>query len=246
VRAQRLICLALTVSLASAAGVGVASARPYSQQNPPSGPYAGAPPRGYVLLVHGGGWKLVGSGMAGLMNPTADRLNRAGYATLNVDYRAGSRSLHDVLGFYDELRARVGPRAEICIYGDSAGGNLALLVAQRRPDVACVIAEAAPTDLAALPHGPGDLGRTARRLFKGALRAWSPAARPLKQPALLAYGRRDSVVPYDQGRRMLRRAPRATLTGMRPGRAAWVHGRVAARDLRHLYAAQLSLLRSSR
>lgn len=225
-----------------------AAARPYSQFNQPSGDHAGSAPLGYVLLIHGGGWKLVGAGMAGLMDPTADRLNQAGYATLNVDYGPGKRSLPDVLRFYDRLRAQAGPSAEICTYGDSAGGHLALLVAQRRPDVACVIADAAPTDLDALPGGPGGLRRTARRLFGGpaALRRWSPAGRKLGQPALLAYGRRDDVVPIGQGRRMLRRAPHAKLVGLRPGHAPWVHVSVAKRDLTRLYAAQLALLSSSK
>jgi pimeloyl-ACP methyl ester carboxylesterase len=183
--------------------------------------------------------------MTGFMNPVADRLNQAGYATLNVDYGRGKHSLPDVLDFYDELRARVGPRTEICTYGDSAGGHLALLVAQRRPDTACVIANAAPTDLDALPGGPGSLKRTAHRLFgRGrALRAWSPATRMLNQPALLAYAQHDKVVPPDQGERMLRRAPHAKLVRLRRGHAPWVHFTVAASDLRRLYTAQLALLR---
>jgi acetyl esterase/lipase len=225
-----------------------AHARPYSHESPPSGSYEGAPPKGYVLLIHGGGWKLVGEGMTGFMYPAQDRLNQAGYATLNVDYGRGKRSLPDVLSFYDELRARVGPEAKICTYGDSAGGNLALLVAQRRPDVACVMANAGPTDLDALPGGPGSLKRTAHRLFGSssrALRAWSPAARKLKQPALLAYGRRDKVVPADQGARMLKRAPRAHLMRLRAGHTPWIHVSVKASDVKRLYAAQLTLLRRS-
>src|SRR3954464_15298305 len=226
-----MVCLACA---AYAIAASAAFARPYSQESPPSGSYEGAPPRGYVVLIHGGGWKLVGRGMTGFMNPVADRLNQAGYATLNVDYGRGKRSLPDVLAFYDDLRARVGPDAEICAYGDSAGGHLALLVAQRRPDVACVMANAGPTDLDALPGGSGGLRRTARRLFGGAtaLRKWSPAARKLRQPALLAYGKRDKVVPADQGARMLRRAPRAKLMRLRAGRTPWVHVSVAAADLR--------------
>src|SRR3954469_23516568 len=178
-----------------------AAARPYSQESPPSGQYAGTVPRGYVVLIHGGGWRLVGRGMTGFMNPVADRLNQAGYATLNVDYGLGKRSLPDVLAFHDERRARVGPGTESCMYGDSAGGHLALLAAQRRPDVACVIANAAPTELDALPGGSGSLKRTARRLFGGprALRRWSPAARKLGQPAVLAYAKNDKIVPAHQG-----------------------------------------------
>jgi acetyl esterase/lipase len=234
---------------ACAIAAPAAQGRPYSHESPPSGSYEGAPPKGYVLLIHGGGWKLVGAGMAGLMFPVQDRLNEAGYETLDVDYGRGKRSLPDVLRFYDDLRARVGPQAEICTYGDSAGGNLALLVAQRRADVACVITNAGPTDLGALPGGPGSLKRTARRLFgrsSRALRAWSPAARKLSQPALLAYGRRDTVVPADQGARMLKRAPHAHLMRLRAGRTPWIHVSVKASDVERLYAAQLRLLARSR
>jgi acetyl esterase/lipase len=240
-RLLRPTCVACAVCAIAAP---VAAAQPYSQESPPSGAYEGAAPRGYVVLIHGGGWKLVGRVMTGFMNPVADRLNQAGYATLNIDYGPGKRSLPDVLAFHDELRARVGSGTEICMYGDSAGGHLALLAAQWRPDVACVIANAAPTELDALPGGSGGLRRTARRLFGGprALRAWSPAARKLKQPALLAYGKNDKVVPPDQGVRMLRRAPRAKIVRLRAGRAPWVHFTVSASDERRLYAAQLDLL----
>src|SRR5436309_3210671 len=95
IRRSHFICAGVS-ALAAICPAGVANAGPYSQENMPTGPYAGKPPLGYVVLIHGGGWYLVGAGMAGLMNPTADRLNSAGYATLNVDYRAGRKSLPDV------------------------------------------------------------------------------------------------------------------------------------------------------
>jgi dienelactone hydrolase len=48
-----------------------------------------------------------------------------------------------VTGFYDRLRAQVGPRTPICAVGTSAGGQLALMLATRR-DLACMISEDGP------------------------------------------------------------------------------------------------------
>jgi hypothetical protein len=51
------------------------------------------------VLIHGGGWKLVGRVMTGFMNPVAERLNQAGYETLNIDHGPGRASLPDALAF---------------------------------------------------------------------------------------------------------------------------------------------------
>src|SRR4051812_44068425 len=81
-------------------------------------------------------------------------------------------------------RGGVGKRTPICILGASAGGQMALMVALQRPDVACVIAHAPPTVLESLPPG---LVQRARSAFDwlGGLDVFSPARYALETPLLL-------------------------------------------------------------
>jgi pimeloyl-ACP methyl ester carboxylesterase len=202
-----------------------AHAEPFSEVSRPSGE-----PRGYVITIHPGGWRLVGEGMAGLMHPETKRLNRWGYETLNVDHRRGAAGLTDVTRFYDELRARVGVTKPICLDGWSSGGHLAMMVAAIRPEVECVIAVAAPSHL---PSLPGPLLRLAHRFFDshGGLARWSPATLKLDVPLLLGHARADHAVPFGQSMRMLDADPLARLVAFAPGSAPYVHGTVSRRDL---------------
>ena len=196
--------------------------------------------KGYVIVIHAGGWYLVGRGMLGLEYPNVERLNRWGYSTLNVDYHKGAAALKDILGFHDRLRRRVG-NAKICALGSSAGAHLALMLAYRRADVACVISEAAPTYLPGL-HEP--LLGYARRFFAdhGGLRAWSPALHPPSAPILLAQAKNDTAVPFRQSTRMLEAAPVAKRIALRPGDRDWVHAKVRGEDLKRFYKAERKLL----
>jgi pimeloyl-ACP methyl ester carboxylesterase len=213
-----------------------ARAEPFSEVSRPSGE-----PRGYVITIHPGGWRLVGPGMAGLMHPEVARLNRWGYETLNVDHRRGAAGLTDVTRFYDGLRARVGSEKPICLDGWSSGGHLAMLVAARRPDVSCVIAVAAPTHLPSLPE---PLLRLAHRFFDhhGGLARWSPATLKLRVPLLLGHARADHAVPFGQSKRMLDADPLARLVAFAPGSAPYVHGSVSRRDLSRFHARERRFL----
>jgi dipeptidyl aminopeptidase/acylaminoacyl peptidase len=195
-------------------------------------------PRGYVLTIHGGAWHFVGPQMAARMNPDIARLHAWGYGTVNVDYRAGAAAFRDVAAAYDALRARVGPDAPVCAYGASAGGQMALMLAVRRPDIACVVTHAAPTLLASLSPR---LRRHARAAF-GDLAAWSPALHRLRAPLLLEQAVHDPVVPFSNAQAMHRTAPRSRLIGLRPGRAPWVHTSVDAAQLRRVFAAERRFL----
>jgi pimeloyl-ACP methyl ester carboxylesterase len=213
-----------------------AAAVPYSQTKPPpSGPAR------WVIVIHAGGWKLVGRGMTGLEQPEVDRLHGWGFGTVNIDYRRGAAGLTDVLRFERRLRRKVGPHTPICLDGASAGAHLALMAALRRPDIACVVARAAPTLLAKL-HG--SLLRDAHRSFDrhGGLARWSPARYRLTIPLLIAHGMDDPYVPYDQAQVMRRNATRARLFPLRPGTEPWVHTSVAGQDLKKLYRVEQSFL----
>jgi acetyl esterase/lipase len=111
------------------------------------GSRTGKSPVGWVLLIHGGGWQDVGSAELATETSKVKFFTGLGWATDDVDYRKGEHSLPDVLAAYDALRKKVGSSTPICLAGQSAGGNLALLVAEHRTSVDCVISEAGPTDL---------------------------------------------------------------------------------------------------
>lgn len=205
-------------------------------------------PRGIVLVVHGGAWKLTGPGALAAVRGEAQRFTRRGWLTYSVDHRPLHRSFRDVRRAYDRLRAK-HPRIRICVHGVSSGGHLALMLAQRRPSVDCVIAVGAPTDLAHWPReaaGVYDSVRSLRR--RVSLRRWSPVrqAARIRQPVLLIHDRNDQIVPFAQSRKLARRLPRATLVGLCPGPVAYVHTHVAPDCLRRARRAEARLLRRIR
>ncbi|HVU62180.1 MAG TPA: alpha/beta fold hydrolase [Mycobacteriales bacterium] len=120
----------------------------------PLGPRKGKSPFGWVMVIHGGGWQMVGRDVMATEDSTVAFVRHLGWATDNIDYRKGEHSLPDVLAAYDALRRKVGAAERICLLGHSAGGNLALLAAEYRPSVACVVSGAGPTDLVHLAHQP--------------------------------------------------------------------------------------------
>jgi acetyl esterase/lipase len=126
-----------------------AAAPAYYEVGEPSGAFAGAAPKGVMLQIHGGAWYVVGDGVVSASRPFADAWRDRGWRTVNLDYRGCEHSLADVVTFFDLVRAKY-PGLPICATGQSAGGHLALMLAARRPGLACVEAVAAPTDLPGL------------------------------------------------------------------------------------------------
>lgn len=216
----------LVAALCSAAPAGVA-------QSPPQ-----------VLVVHGGGWTKTGGHMVRRMAPDARRLKRLGYGVENIDYRPGALAYLDVLAAYDRLRERVGKGTPICILGASAGGQMALMIALQRPDVACVIAHAPPTELRSLS---ADLQGRAHSAFDwiGGVDLYSPARYAFTKPLLLVQATHDPIVPISNGRAMQRAAPGSRLIELPPGRATFTHARVDARALGAAHAVERRFLARS-
>jgi len=224
---RRLIALLVVgvfAALASAAPAGVARHRPQ------------------VLVVHGGGWTKTGDRMVRRMAADARRRQRLGYGVENIDYRPGRFAYPDVLAAYDRLRARVGEGTPICILGASAGGHMALMAALQRPDVACVIAHAPPTDITTLS---ADLQRRAHGAFDwlGGAAMYSPARYAFHTPLLLVQGTDDPIVPVADSRLMHAAAPGSALIELPPGTATFTHTRVDARALGAAHAAERRFLR---
>ncbi len=103
-------------------------------------------PKGFVLVIHGGAWVITGPQALAQEAPKVRWLTRLGWAVYNVDYRAGWLSVVDVVAAYDHLRS-LYPAAPMCAYGESAGGQLAMLLAASRPSLRCVISAGGVTDL---------------------------------------------------------------------------------------------------
>lgn len=182
----------------------------------------GKPQSGYMLVVHGGAWTIVGAGAVEAVAGHARRYNQLGWQTDNIDYRPGAASYADVLAAYDALRERAGRRANVCIFGSSAGGHLALMVAARRPSVDCVITEGAPTDL---PSTHGYVREAAGSYFPGdQLAAFSPARLRVKAPVLMVHARCDDVVRFGQAVTYQSQNPRTRLIALPGGRhTGYVH-----------------------
>jgi acetyl esterase/lipase len=137
------------------------------------------PARGTVLLLHGGGWHGdLGAAADELMSATIEALTGWGYDVANLGYRGGEDSLRDAGAAFESLRARTGAEEPLCIYGTSAGGQLALLVAAREgADVDCVVDLLGPPDLEDFGARPRSSAgeRLAREAFgPGRLAALSP------------------------------------------------------------------------
>ena len=79
------------------------------------------------------------------MTTPGDTLTQRGWKIVSVDYHAGAAGLQDVL---DAVGAElVQPTGGLlCIYGESAGAQLALVAAARVPGVDCVVAMGPPAD----------------------------------------------------------------------------------------------------
>ena len=190
-----------------------------------------------VVYVHGGGWQ-----RGSRRDPPPlldadfyDQIAAQGLAVAAVDYRLSGEArfpapLADVraaVGWVRDHAASYGLDAErVFLWGDSAGGHLALLAALTGSAVQAAVAWFPVTDLAGLPADVADAGgvpdpgpdsREARLLGAPASSvpdlAWqaSPVAhaRADAPPILLLHGTADDLVPAAQSVRLaeaLRRA----------------------------------------
>jgi len=202
----------------------------------PTGAFAAWGVRRVMVLVHGGSWYKVGRGAVAAMRTMADGWRAAGWETVNTDYRACRRSLHDVLAAYDAVRARVAPNVPVCLAGVSAGAHLALMVAALRDDVDCVLAEAGPTDLRSIA-AQAAAGATVEGLARAAfgsrgLVTRSPVtyAAQIRARLLLVATADDALVPYAQQSQLADAIHAAHATRyvdtleLPPGAVPFIHG----------------------
>jgi acetyl esterase/lipase len=152
-------------------------------------------PKGFALVIHGGSWFLTGPRSLASESATVRWLTGLGWAVYNVDYRPGWLSVVDVVAAYDHLRS-LYPKAPKCAYGQSAGGQLAMLLAASRPSLRCVVSAGGITDLRAIPSA-NPLDALAERVFHRRLWEFSPVrvASYIRGTLLCAGSSFDRIVP---------------------------------------------------
>jgi acetyl esterase/lipase len=123
--------------------------------------------KGTMLMVHGGGWQGPGpKSQQYLMEQPGDMLVNRGWRVVSLDYDAGTEGIADVLNAAgQELRRAEGNL--LCLYGESAGAQMALVVAARLKAVDCVIAAGAPTDFHAYTAEANASGDSDRKIIAG-------------------------------------------------------------------------------
>jgi len=185
-----------------------------------------------VVMPHGGP---IGVSDSRHYNPDVQFLASLGYAVLQVNFRGSEgygRAFREAgmgeLGgaIEDDIQAAVDAAlaahpldaSRICAVGASYGGYSAMMLAIRWPErYDCVVAEAAPSDLALLLSASDaswrEVDREATRKLLGdtddngaRLRERSPLYRyrELRAPLLLIHGGEDRRVDYEHARRMQR------------------------------------------
>jgi acetyl esterase/lipase len=217
-----------------------------------------AHPKGIVMVVHGGGWVLVGK--KDLETVQSHWFLAHGYGVYDIDYRADYDSLVDVVAAYDWLRGTVGSNTELCAYGASAGGHLVQLLAASRPSLDCLISEAGIEDVRAIPNQCA-YGNVCGALTTSAYWAWgtqlwqfSPVrvARYITQPFIAGGSSFDPLIDESAQLAAMKRVRPTTETMLLSGSASpsgqsenFMHASVTQLASARWHNAVLQLLRGS-
>ena len=171
-----------------------------------------------VVLIHGGGWR---AGSKESLDPTALRFAQSGWTAFSISYRLVPLApwfapKADALAAVRSARSHASQFAfdprRLAVFGTSAGGNLAALVATAghgRQLVAAAASWSGPMDLSTfVPRGV--IRRYAGCSCPSRLRALSPVSfvGPGDAPLLLASSTNE-LVPLGQATEMARRLARA-------------------------------------
>ena len=201
--------------------------------------------RGTIALIHAGSWSGPNPDRVQGMRDDAERFAALGWRAVVLEYGAGKGGYLDVRAAVRALAPRHTP---FCLYGESAGGHLAVLAAERSPEaprIACVIAVSAPLDL------PTWSSRALAQPYFGNDPRWNPAhtATRLRAPTLLIGAEDDQVAPPQQNGAFIHAFAARPHTSvrrltLRPGSVAQVHGSASPAEARRAERAQTHLLRA--
>jgi acetyl esterase/lipase len=203
--------------------------------------------RGTAILVHAGGWAGHDANAQRLLfEHPGDVFTQRGWRVVSLDYDEGTAGLQDVLSAVGEELARGTSPGPICIYGESAGAQLALVAAARVRSIDCVIGLGTPTDLAlyeadAATSTNAQVRLVATRMssFFGAtpeaLAPWDPLAlaTSIRGDVLLIGEADDVYVAAAHAQRFAAARPTTQTVVLDPGdpadpSTAFVHGTVSA------------------
>ena len=209
-------------------------------------------PIAVLMLLPGGGWERNPTEYEGQVQ-AGKSLNGQGYATVAVEYDSGIKGFKQIEAVYKAAKKRY-PDLPICANGISAGGHWALMLATRAPDLACVEALAAPTDLTTVaqqdPSGDEVTSAALTAFGQGGLARWSPVnyANKIKAKVLLIAAESDPVVPANQSRELAQALPGAQLMVVPPGDVPvpWAHyGGVPADAQNEVITRELDFLKQA-
>jgi dipeptidyl aminopeptidase/acylaminoacyl peptidase len=190
---------------------------------------SGGNPKALVMLIHGGGWQPNRAEYEG-EKAAGKALNGQGYATVAIAYDTGARGFKQIVATYRVARQHY-PNLPICANGISAGGHLALMLAIREPDLACVETLSAPTDLTTIaqqdPSGDEGYQAAVEAFGPRQLARWSPVryADKIKAKVLMVIAASDPVDPVAQGEELAHALPGSQLMVVPPGPVPvpWAH-----------------------
>ncbi len=199
----------------------------------------GAGPFPIAILIHGGGWSggdKSGSNRPGDgadISPWFETLSAANYTWFSINYRLAPKnrwpaSFEDVQAAVRWVKAHAGEykgdARRIAVFGHSAGGHLALLLAEDpSPEtrVQAVVGFAPVSDLVSDTERRGGLSTSLQNLFgfpkemtadsRKVLWEASPLSRVRSgmPPVLIVHGDADKTVPLDQSRAFIARLKEA-------------------------------------
>jgi hypothetical protein len=212
---------------------------------------------GTMLMVHAGGWAgHDANAQQILMQSPGALLREHGWRTVSVDYDEGTGGLQDVLDAAGAELARGSGNGPLCLYGESAGAQLALIAASRLHGIDCVIGLGAPTDIiryetegAVDPDGRVQFVAGQMRRFFGTtateVATWSPVAvaSAIHGDVLLMREGDDAMVPESHMTAFAAASPTTQRVDLEAGDPAdpsttFVHGTISAAG-RAAYAAAI-------
>ena len=177
----------------------------------------GAGPHPLAVVVHGGRWDHTWT--RDTTEGLAVALTRRGIATANVETRrlgtggGWPASVDDVVAAAVAVAGRPEvDRARVALVGQSSGGHLALLAADRA-GTAVAVSLAGIVDLEDYAARDAETAAAVERFLAGAPAAdASPLRHPPSRPVVLVHGEADTAVPLGSARRFAAATGAALLT----------------------------------
>lgn len=163
-----------------------------------------------VIVIHGGGW----SNRTGDMEDICHKLNKNGFAALNISYRFAPNARHpvqlnDVKAVFPFLQANAEKynldKSQVSIWGYSAGAQLGFLLGNQKDlgfKVKALVVGGIPSYFPAYPNSPLITEFMGMKFYDDP-KAWAAASPTAfvsahSPPTFIYHGTDDSLVGVDQ------------------------------------------------